>query len=421
MKKVKNLLQFITFAIVVSLVMFSCVKDDHDTPESNPIPVGDTITVAELKDLYDLTGDDYVFDYDVSLFATCTMDDKSGNIYKTMYVQDETGGIALHLDNAGGLYQGDYIRLQLNGLKIGTYSELYQIDAIDGNGFTLDQYLTKIQTLVDIEPQVVTINDIKTNSALQGKLIKLENVQFVFGDTAATYADAVNEESRDLRIQDEGSDEVIIRTSGYANFADQKVPDGSGSLIAIVGQYNSTMQLYIRTTDEVVMENERFDVGILPIDYFGGSATFFPYSVTGAQKWEYSDQFSCAVMTGYDGSRFANEDWMISTALDFTGKSGVTLDFRHCIGYGYTTVWDDLTVLVSTDYTGEGNPSSATWTPVSFTAPAYNSFWTWTNGDADISAYDGESTVYIAFKYVCNTTNAATWEVDDVSLSESTK
>lgn len=258
MKKNKLLSVLLTLFVATSVLMFSCVDDDFDTPPSTTIPVGEVKTIQELKNSFL----DDTITVDMTVYATVTMDDKSGNIYKTAYIQDATGAIALHLDASGGIYQGDSIRIQLNGLKIGKYRELFQIDAPDGNGFTLDNYITKIQTLVNVEPETATISDINNNKAsYQCKLVKLEGVQFVAGDTAATYADAENEESRSLNIEDANGNTVIVRSSGYAQFADESVPDSSGSLIAIVGQYNDDMQLIIRTTEEVMMENERLSGG----------------------------------------------------------------------------------------------------------------------------------------------------------------
>ena len=257
MKKYRKISQIMAVIVALTAIMFSCVDDDFDTPPSTPITIGEIITIEEMKDIYNTNGS-YTFTVDVSLYATVTMDDKSGNIYKTAYIQDATGAIALHLDAAGGIYQGDSIRIQLKGLGIGKYKSLFQIDALDGSGFTLDNYITKIQTLVNVEPEITTIGHIDSNKTqYQGRLVKLENVQFVASNTAVTYADAENEISVSLTIED-GTNTAIVRTSGYAGFADEKTPTGSGSIIAIVGQYNDDMQLIIRTTEEVIMENERF-------------------------------------------------------------------------------------------------------------------------------------------------------------------
>ncbi|MDY6800695.1 MAG: DUF5689 domain-containing protein [Bacteroidota bacterium] len=416
MKKMNKKSVIYTLIFALSMTMFSCVDDEFDTPPGYTIPVGETITIQEVKNLFNNEGD-YQFTTDQSIFAVVTMDDKSGNIYKTAYIQDETGAIALHMDASGGLYEGDSIRIQLNGLKVGQYESLFQIDATDGNGFTMDNYITKLDTKVKVTPEEVSILDIVSGmDYYQCRIVKLNNVQFILSDTNKTYADGDNLITENRTIQDQEGNSLIVRTSGYASFANEPVPNGSGSLVAVVGQYRNDVQLYIRSSEEVEMDNERFDVveSVISFDNFGTPGQFYQYSVIGDQKWTYDSSNEYAKMTGYEGGQNQNEDWLISSSLDFTNKNNVVFNFRHTAGYVYTGVWDDLQLLVSTDYSGNGDPNEATWTAFTFDTPPTEPFWTWVNsGDIDLSEYDGDNNVFIAFKYVSTTSECATWEIDD--------
>ena len=427
MKKMNKKSAIYTLIFALAMTMFSCVDDEFDTPPGSTIPVGETITIQDVKTLFNNEGD-YQFTTDQSIFAVVTMDDKSGNIYKTAYIQDQTGAIALHMDASGGLYEGDSIRIQLNGLKVGQYENLFQIDATDGNGFTMDNYITKLDTKVEVTPEdSVSIEDISSGmDYYQGRLVKLYNVQFIASDTNKTYADGDNPENgKNRTLKDANGDELIVRTSDYASFANEPVPNGSGSLVAIVGQYRNDVQLYIRSSEEVEMDNERFDVveSVISFDNFGTPGKFYQYSVIGDQKWTYDSSNEYAKMTGYEGGQNQNEDWLISSSLDFTNKNNVVFNFRHTAGYVYTGVWDDLQLLVSTDYSGNGDPNEATWTAFTFDTPPTEPFWTWVNsGDIDLSVYDGDNNVFIAFKYVSTTSECATWEIDDsIVLKEGSK
>ena len=147
-----------------------------------------------------------------------------------------------------------------------------------------------------------------------------------------------------------------------------------------------------------------------------GLGSFTTYSVTGpSQVWEHSSSYSCAVMTGYDnGSRYANNDWLISPAVDLTNRTGSFVNFTHAIGYGnYSGIEDELKLFVSNDYKGTGDPSAATWTELSFEMPAdLGDYFEWTeSGNVSLSDYDGQSNIYVALNYNCGTSNAATWEV----------
>ncbi|MCD4665936.1 MAG: DUF5689 domain-containing protein, partial [Bacteroidales bacterium] len=97
----------IGFAILltgIAIFMNSCVKDKPDEPPYNAIPFDPekVLTIEEIKSLYDQNGEKFTFTDVYSVFATIVMDEKSGNIYKTAYVQDATGGIQLNFFNSGG-------------------------------------------------------------------------------------------------------------------------------------------------------------------------------------------------------------------------------------------------------------------------------------------------------------------------------
>ncbi|HPT04266.1 MAG TPA: choice-of-anchor J domain-containing protein [Bacteroidales bacterium] len=121
---------------------------------------------------------------------------------------------------------------------------------------------------------------------------------------------------------------------------------------------------------------------------------------------------SCMKMTGYkNGSSYNSEDWLISAPINLSDYINTSLSFQTAMNYGSdVTTW--FSVLVSTDYAGSGDPNNSTWTPL--TATLSPGGWAWTSsGVIDISSLSGH-TFYLAFKYICNTVNARTWEVDDV-------
>jgi hypothetical protein len=152
-------------------------------------------------------------------------------------------------------------------------------------------------------------------------------------------------------------------------------------------------------------------------DFDNDLGSFSAYSVNGQQEWHWDIYDNgCVVMTGYDdGSYFANEDWLISPAISLAGETGVTMNFREAINY--ITSINDLKVLISTDYDGSGNPlTSGNWTELTGFNRAPGNSWTFFNsGDVSLAAYEGE-TIHIAFKYVCGTASASTWEISKVEV-----
>jgi hypothetical protein len=78
-----------------------------------------------------------------------------------------------------------------------------------------------------------------------------------------------------------------------------------------------------------------------------------------------------------------------------------------------------LQVKLSQDYDGEGNPNDFTWFDLSGEAiwPAGDPYfeWTWSQ-DIDLDEYLTDS-IYVAFVYNSNDSDAATWEVDNIKLT----
>jgi len=173
---------------------------------------------------------------------------------------------------------------------------------------------------------------------------------------------------------------------------------------------------YSDVTPEVDMEDEGW-LAFWEEGFSVDLGRFTAQSVTGDQVWIQSsyggDDF--VKMTGYSGGAQENEDWLVSADIDLTGYEEVSLAFRHAANYVYGE-WDNLTVMISTDYVDD--VTTATWTEL--TVPTWPSGNNWAfveSGNIDLSAYIGE-TVNIAFKYISTATNAATWEIDWVEVRE---
>jgi len=415
MKQV-NFIKYLAFlgALMVTF-MTSCVDEDFDMPPENTLPVGGEYTIQELKNL--AAEDDYVFSDSASVYGIVTMDDKLGNIYKTAYIQDETAAIALHQNGFGGIYQGDSVRVYLKGLKVGTYNNLYQIDSPDGEGFLLDSHIVKLDVNVEVKPKLANIPDLKNNTPeYQGELVKLENVQFVAADTSKTFADTSSENmSRNTYLIDNEGNTIMVRTSGFANFTGESVPNLNGSFIGILSQYREDRQLLIRNPEELKMDNPRFLGYVQTFDdnSFGNWTT---YSVKGAQEWEISSQGSntpYAIMSAYDGeSNNENEDWLISPKFNLNKFSDEQLSFWNACNYSGS----DLQVKYSTSYPGNGeNPKDYSWTDFSGYDLSTGDFSWISSGNIDISGI-ASTNVHIAFVYTSTNSSGKTWEVDDIKL-----
>ncbi len=71
--------------------------------------------------------------------------------------------------------------------------------------------------------------------------------------------------------------------------------------------------------------------------------------------------------------------------------------------------------MVSTNYSGSGDPNAADWTALTYVMSGGS--WAWTeSGAVDLSSFAG-SAVYVAFKFTSIDTESATWEVDEIVIT----
>jgi hypothetical protein len=254
MTKIFQKIKGISFlAATFMLLTTACVDQEFDVPEPANIPVGEINTIADLRQLHlDNNTLPIAFTEDVSVFGVITMDGNSGNIYRTAFLQDETAAVSLRLMSPGGLYEGDSVRINLKGTRLGAYENMLQIDSVHvGNN------VVKISTQKRVEPELTDINTLMTTPSMQGKLIRLEGVEFHQNELGQTLADSANLLSMNRILRDCTGNEIIVRTSGYASFANELVPAGNGSIVAILAQFRDDRQLFIRHMDEVQMNDER--------------------------------------------------------------------------------------------------------------------------------------------------------------------
>jgi len=155
------------------------------------------------------------------------------------------------------------------------------------------------------------------------------------------------------------------------------------------------------TSDLKVIISEDFESETLGI--------FSQYSVVGDQTWEWGtyggDNF--AKMSGYAGSPVANEDWLISPALNLDNYQNEILTFKTAQNYDGPM----LEVKVSTDYDGSSDPNTATWSDLDPVLSSGN-FEFVESGELDLSVFNGNA-VYVAFLYFSTDSGSKTWQMDD--------
>jgi hypothetical protein len=431
MKKPFNIKSLIMIGMIgVSAILSSCVKQDFAEPEATipsfSVPAGDTlISIQELKAMHTIAGHLDSIKNNYYIKGVVTGNDQYGNIYKTLYIQDSTGGIVISL-NKTSLYneykQGQVLYVKCKNLVLGDYGGTPQIGAVyNGGTGQLPEIAVPNHLFKDGMPGAVPSPvHIRTSTELAdgsniSKLVILDSCSFT--EVGKTFvADDITTD-RALKLKD--GTPVTVRTSNYAAFKNSIIPDGYGTVIGLLGTYNGSPQLVIRNINDVygfyvdprIILKESFAIS-------GSLGQFSQVSVTGAQTWGQSvySGVTMAKMTGYvGGSSYANEDWMISKSLDLSHRTNVTMSFNSAMSYG--VVGDgSLQMFYSTDYTDNGNPSSATWNIIpGFTLSSGSFAWT-PSGSVSIPSSALGTNVHFAFKYTCGTSSVPTWEITNVMI-----
>lgn len=268
MKKYFSIIKF--FILATAFVLTSCVHDDnYNAPDSsgNCQDLTATITLAAAKNLAQNT----TITTDAVIEGYVSSTDQSGNIYKTIYIQDDptnpTQGFVLSVD-AVSTYasypQGAKVYIKLKGLAIGTYGGVKQLGFMDNGTFgripekmVPTSILKSCSAKATITPKVMTLADMKTaNDQYIGCLIKVENAEFDAKVLCSTYAPDGYTVDRQINDPTTSATTRVVRNSGFASFANQKLPSGNGNFIGILSKYNSTYQLYINNvTDLSGMKN----------------------------------------------------------------------------------------------------------------------------------------------------------------------
>jgi hypothetical protein len=426
----RQILKISTLLFGVIILGWGCVKTEFDSPPIREIPVGNIKTIADLRSMIPQLP--VTFDEDFSVFATVTADERNGNLYRNVYVQDPTGAINVRLQTPGGIYQGDSVSIYLKGTILSLFNGMLQLDNVN-----IDNNIIKQKTNVSVAPKIVSITEI--NSSLQSQLIRLENVEFKATELGNTYANAVTQQTQNRILTDCNGNEVIVRTSGFAGFANQSIPLGNGSFVGIVGEFNGTMQLYIRDINEVLLGAERCDGtsgGVNPVDFvdedFSGvshdvdfaKAGWVNKATAGSRIWRgriFQNNEFYVQASAFNSFDAVNTYWLITPPVRASGSN--TLNFKTAKSfYNHNSGTAPLSVWISTNFDGN-NIENANWIEITNAYIASNvdtdnSFVL--SGNINLAAYLPQGYLdafYVGFRYTGSSQiGTSTMRIDDIKI-----
>jgi hypothetical protein len=419
------------FMLMAIISLGSCKKDIDKPPFDEPhfsVPAGATLkTIAQMKAFVGAGA--VVIDSNWYIKGIVVATDESGNYYKDIVFQDTTGGFDIKMERYS-LYNdyplGQTIYIKCKGLYFSYVNGTHSIGYKGGTGIVTipeilvdahvfrDKFPGAVPTPVEITSATLATSDRYINTLVVFNKVGFTDAGSIYADplyllggmTPRNFTDSLNTYT------------IQLRSSTYANFANNKLPNGYGSVRGILTKYGTGWQFCIRDLKDVygfpidnssVIFSEPFTASL------GG---FTAFSVLGAQTWAWSSYG--ATMTGFQNSvNNDNEDWLISPSINLSAiTTSAKISFSHAINKGdVANVQTNHTLWVSKDLVGN-DPSTATWTQVII--PTYPSGANWTfvkSGDAIIPAtFLGKPNVRFAFQYKSSTLESATWEITGVKV-----
>jgi len=228
---------------------------------NNSLVCTNQMTISELKSKYEsaITSNKTIaIEGGGQIVGKIAGNDIGGNLFKEIYIQDNTGGISLRIDEYS-LYAylpvSEEIMIDLDGMYIGGYGTNPQLGTLYNNSvgrmsqiFWADHF--RIITAADgsvKSKEIYSMSDFTRDDIC--KVVTIKNVSFVDADGKTAYSDGVSNYTN--RTVNELTSKFVVRTSSYADFAKTPLPKGKVDLTGILTIYNGTWQLLIRSEKDV--------------------------------------------------------------------------------------------------------------------------------------------------------------------------
>lgn len=266
----KNFKTYLSLIFAGALALTACQDDFDDPGMANPESSWLTDGNYELRSINDVKtefwedADNYYKTIETAadgkhiiVKGRVISSDASGNIYKSLVIQDETGALAMSI-NANSMCnqyrRGQEIVVDLTGMTIGKYAGLQQLGAPEdspqyGQQTTFMPYQLFVRhNQKNGQPDLAEVDTLEVRSLSeitggpevlrkwQSQLVRFNNCSFVEGGTAP-FAESKETVNRSLTLSDGGT--VVVRTSGYSNFYSTILPEGHGDVVGILSYHSN--------------------------------------------------------------------------------------------------------------------------------------------------------------------------------------
>lgn len=231
-------------------LLAGCDKTATLPPEDDEQP-RQTSTIASLKMRCD--GLRYPIVDQTILRGTITGNNRYGEFYNQLVIEDATGGISIaaEYDAATNDFPlGEELIVYCNSLTLYDYGGKIELGKVTGEGTRIPRdEVPKHLHLSGREPEFVTAKPVRIDlltAAHADTYVRIDGVHFT---ELAEWCDFDPETHRyvttERTIEDEAGHTLAVRTAGTALYAGDPLPSGSGSLCGIVDYFGGAYMLRI--------------------------------------------------------------------------------------------------------------------------------------------------------------------------------
>lgn len=279
---------FAVLAITALLTTTSCANsDDYDTPQIEYHKAEATITLDELYSKANTTLQKYTED-DI-LEAYVSSSDEGGTFYKSVSLQNREGtkGFSISVDMynisndmAPGrkvyIYLKDmYFTIAHGSLVLGDIYEETSVGRMRPQDFYKKVFPSADVVAEEDLMKTITLADLKNDNYIN-TLVEINQVQFDDNAIGKTFYDPTNVlggATNHMIVDATGN--MIFRTSEFAKFAKNVVPENNGKIRGVLTKYNSDYQFMVRTYNDIKLTNQR----IREATAIGGESMMFTTTV----------------------------------------------------------------------------------------------------------------------------------------------
>lgn len=395
-----------------------------------------------------ITATKYIYDDVIEAYVVSS--DENGNFFKILYLQTlatatkPSVGFSVAVDATNTYIDyrvGNKVYIKLKdqftdlfygGMRIGSLYEGNSGAASVGR-ISQNEYKNVLHASCKMLTEDELVNPISIEEALDDSklntLIELSDVQFLEAAIGRHYFEEANNVggSTNWGLRDKSGNQIIFRTSSFADFSAHLVPEGSGRVRGILTKYGSDYQLMARSEKDVVMD-QKSNVPFFTED-FQSVTNNVNFALPGWSNIveKASKLWKTMVSAGNGYAEFnttsttaaQNIAWLVSPKINLTNYKNTVLSFRSAQhDLKVDSALNSLEVYISTNFDGS-NVTKATWIKLgakvaSLSTPTRQFI---SSGGIDLSVYSGN--INIAFKYTGSgkdkTLNGA-FMVDDVKL-----